>query len=297
MKLQEKLSKGVKFCLIVFLICSFLAILCRELNNWITCFYGENTTFYIIQQIFGPAYGAQTYLILIIFFNRLSRVFGDTMFQLSRNTIRFYYISFIGLLIYIAFLSALMHILPLTIYLILIGIWGICFLGLLISLVALFIAKLFTVYKNASICDTSLVSTITTATLLTVISVGMTFVTLASMSIYYANINDDKYFNLLGWTLNNMVLADCYANFLCVILGYTPFKPYYKILCKCLDGLFRKCWIKIVAKSIGNEKHLVDIVQMNTNSVVASTTNKSASTSPVDFTNTSHTNTTRNANV
>ena len=106
--------------------------------------------------------------------------------------------------------------------------------------------------------DKSVVSAITKTTILTSISIIITFSNAIVAMIRINNPNDIY----TAWIANYFVLLDVYTNFLCVIMCYKAFRRYYKTLCSCFDIKCRKCWVNVIYAGNCCDKDLM--LQMHT---------------------------------
>ena len=248
---------------IAILTSTFLWIICHDITKWIgQCFNLESSVSYIIFSSLATAlYAIQSFILLIIFFERLDIVFNGTSFVVSKCTKNIYKFLFISTPILVVIAICLFQ--YTLIFSILAGVVLLLFIGLMISLVILFIIKLVNVYKSSGMsentgADKSVVSAITKTTILTTISVSMTLVN-AIVAIWRLN-TDNIY---IIWFQNYFVLLDVYTNFLCVILSYTAFVKYYQTLCKCMDIKCRSCWVRIIYAGSCCDKQLMEKMVIN----------------------------------
>ena len=249
----EKSSKLSQKCGYIFILSVLLAITSSIITFSGKCYKISWNIYQLSLLIYYTMFGIHSFVLIIIFFDRINRVFYRTPFQLSKCTKYSWYF------ILTAF--------PLYLLIILIG-FGTCsnsnnnncfiwvYLGclllfiyvlLLIALTCLFINKLIQVYNNDN-NNQELIKAITKMTILASLSVFITFLDAIS-TIFYFRLN-----NIYSeWISIFIALADIYTNFICIVFCYKYFKPFYNKLCKCLDMKCRKCWIIIISKNNANQ--------------------------------------------
>ena len=245
-----EMSKTSQRLGILFVIATFLWIATHSSAQWLEfCFLSSDFLWDIWSTIATLLYVIQTFILLIIFFEKLTVVFEGTQFIVSSFTKTMYKIIFsfipIGTIIAISLYQSKL------IFSIFAGILLFMFISLMISLVILFVFKLIQVYKQLGMNaddnkeihgNKSVVSAITKTTILTSTSIIITFLNGIVAMIRLNNPNNAY----LAWIANLFVLLDVYTNFLCVIMCYKAFGRYYKNFCKCFDIKCRKCWVNII---------------------------------------------------
>ena len=240
----EKSSQVSQKCGSIFIASIFICVSCSILVFGGKCYKISWEMYQLSLLIYYGMFGVQSFSLIVIFFDRIKRVFDKTPFQLSKCTKYSFQFILIGL--------------PPYLFMILIG-YSLCtqncyiwvylmtsslliYIILLILLVILFIYKLIQVYNNEHNNDV-LIGAITKMTILASLSVIITFLDAISTILYF-RLNDIY----SEWTSIFISLIDLYTNFICIIFSYKIFKPFYHILCKCLDSKCRACWIKLITE-------------------------------------------------
>ena len=264
----EKISKKGKAFSVVFLIATFFYILGGILSSSQKCFEYLPS---IVESINGLsllfALCMQFNTLLLIFFERVHRVFKDTPLRLSKCTINSYYIFFAIAPIQntvISFMLIAKYGSSLTRLIIAIG-GFVYFIILTISMLFIFVRRLVHVYISLEFVDRRFaVNAITRVMVLTSISVIMTLLDIFSF------IFSDAWGQYLGFPKlgSYIVLLDIYTNFLCVALSLTAFKSWYKKCCKSCDKCCRCCWVGLIDCCNGSaeakDMHMTEL-SMNSN--------------------------------
>ena len=188
---DEKLTKLGKILGILFLIVTCIAIPLQNVYKAQKCYNIPTVVISITLPSYLTAFTLQLYLLLIIFFERLSTVFATTKFRLGIYTIRFY------TTFWILFPFIIIIVFGMTIVVPSIGksqIWAMgtslsamtLLLGTMISLVVLYLYKLVQVYKSIEFGSNQfLVNAITKTTLLTSFSIGITLMDMIIVGMYF----------------------------------------------------------------------------------------------------------------
>eukprot|EP01084_Bolivina_argentea_P221150 374641_1 len=219
----------------------------------------------ILELIFIVCYSAQTYLVAILFWFKIKKIFLGTQFALSESVVYIYSVSFIifPTLILISLIygtySSLTHIIVESAV-------GFQLNALLISLVTLFIYKMIRIYNIYVIpCakidennDTNLIHAITKIFILTLFVILTTSVHTISYYILYS-VNKNIY--------NYIELMDIFVNFTCVTLCSPGFKIYYHKGCCCIHTLCSACCTKMVSKmSLNSDVKIAEMIVVTSQS-------------------------------
>eukprot|EP01083_Nonionella_stella_P087832 244520_1 len=232
----------------IFIIFTILGIACHGTYTVLEC-YDTEYLFYIVLAMYNLSFGVQSYLLLLIFFNKLKAIFNRSPRRLSNLTKACYNIMFVVLPLYMVVTIAIYVIDPaIVIESLYFGvIFLILFIALITSLAILFIYKLLSVYKcnaiNLNQYDPELVAVITKTTILMGISVTTTLIDTINTII-----SDDN--SVYAWICYLITTVDLFTNFLCIMLQFKPFKHYYILLCSCFDTKCRLCWASIAQSQI-----------------------------------------------
>jgi len=231
---------------------TFLFILNQAILSSTQCFkilpqiyYDINGFMWVLSLVF------QFETLILIFFERVQRVFENTPLRLSKCITNIHYFGF--------FIFGIQNV---TITIFIFGDIGSGFVKLMLStigfiitisltssLLIVFVGRLLRVYKSLEFVDNSFaVNAITRLMVLTSISLIMTFLDVLSFVIHA--VSEVKYKR--GFTY--VILLDVFTNFLCVSLSYAAFKNYYTAICSCYDHQCRICWTKVI-ECCNKEKH------------------------------------------
>ena len=198
--------------------------------------------------IFITLYLLQSGCLLLISFIRVKYVFDTTFMKLSKCTIRFYYIIFVILALFIPLsMIELIDTENDILYIITAFAASMVFLLLIflsVSIMILFIRKLIQVYKMVT-KDDDLIEIITRSTILTLVSISVTLIVLPTSGIQMQ----------YPWILVYVFLFDITTNFLCIMLSFDLMKEYYVTICGCIDSQCKKCWTNIVQNEADSNRN------------------------------------------
>ena len=240
---MEKFSCIAKSCGHIFTLSILLCLFCSFFVFGGKCYQISWNLYQFSLLIYYLMFGIQSYALIVIFFNRINRVFNGTPFQLSKctaNIFKFFIIVLpcymvIGLILFGLCTSGCKSSAPLIA-----NIFLLIYIGLLISLLVLFIYKLVQVH-NGDANNDILIGAITKMTILASFSVVITFLD-GITTVFYFQAND----SWSEWIATFVSMSDIYTNFICIIFCYKVFKPYYNKICKCCDRKCRKCWKRVI---------------------------------------------------
>ena len=237
----------------------------------------------LIRFLYCALYLIQSYLLLVLFFLNIYYLFINSPLKLSKTILRvfgffFIIISILCLIIIVTFSSVDIRqsvlMTCLTIFLT---------IGVMIAMVILYLNRLISVYK-LDINDDNLVCVhfvhiiwscyslftnmyilkafvITKSTILTCISVIITFIDIPTLMIRFNVMS-----HAAEWINKYTTLFDIFTNYLCIIMCYPLFDKYYKQICGSLDNLCKKCLSKSIgAENLKHEKNLSDILEIDIN--------------------------------
>ena len=259
---QENLSRLGKIfalCLHILTICPLVLLSFNES----TCLFGyheddPNTSdinkliFDLIKSTFLITYGMQTWLVLIIFFDRVRLVFKNTPLRLHKFTVYLWKILFILPPFYVSTIMILWITNNVSegLWRISIGAAYLFAIVYMIALVILFINKLIQVYKidHSKDENLSLISSITKIVILTTYYVLLTVIQSVWYQIKRMKIEDDNY-RMYDWIGAYILILDIFMNYICIVLCFRSFKMNYIKLCKWMDLMCRKCWIVIIPRA------------------------------------------------
>ena len=251
---KEKSASMTKKCGLIFITSILMTLMCSILIFDGKCYRISFNLFQIADTMYLGMFALSSYILIIIFFFRINKVFGETPLCLSKYTKYTIYSFIIALPIYIivALIVYTFCINCVHFILYLVVIFLLTYIGILISLVILFIYKLIQVYNNNT-DNNALLSAITKMTILVSISVFVTFIH-AIGNIFYFQFNDIY----TKWITTAITMTDIYTNFICVIFCFGIFRNYYSIICKCCDTKCKICWLKLIVK----ENHTTIMLQI-----------------------------------
>ena len=217
-------------------------------------------------------YLSQYAVMILLLFYRLKVVFDGTTYRLSQRTKWTFYIMYM-LLIFMEVSSQFVYILlkwHSSVGAILLSFAGLCITLIIIFLTFLFVTKLIDVHKR---CDchreNKLLFTITKQSVLTLISIVSSlvmliiFFLLSSTGLLVSSIH-------ANFVLALCVLIDIWTNFICILLGYHSFNPYYTKMCGCCDIKCKQLCSKL-AKPRENQKIRVEDIESSSGHSVQST--------------------------
>ena len=207
------------------------------------CKYGDNV---ILLNIYIACHASQLALLLYFWFIRISNSFNNTKWALSNRVQRFYVVSYVLLLIYMATAvifatNAHDYIIFRTIYLwsIFAALAVIFYLILTISLLVIFIKNLITVYRTTD-SDPLFVSLITKMAILNFLSSFITILmAISNITMNEANIGTEYFANFTNST-------DLFTNFLFALLSFGDYDKYYMILCGVMHRRCNTFWLIMV---------------------------------------------------
>eukprot|EP01083_Nonionella_stella_P070122 187440_1 len=256
-ELMQTMSARLKCFEITFLISTILAIVFNVPLALSQCFFSDLKIIFVMPWLIF--YGIQTYLLGILFFYRLVRVFQRTRLRVTKATQTIYKTSFIVLPTYF-FLVAIFFVaivMPLRLDVshpwlpsILFGLAISSFVLLSASLMALFVIKLTQSYRGMS--DQALISAITKLTVLNTISITITLVD-GFVTVFFFGLSDSKYFHWIDIASDYFSVLDTFTNFCCILLSYQSFKMYYWKVCLCCDSGCNVCISKMVNRTAQKE--------------------------------------------
>ena len=276
---EETMLPISRKCSVIFIFCTWMALSSSIIVFSGTCLNIVTTEVHQIAiLLYYLTFGMASFILIIIFFHRIVRVFKKTPFQLKKITIRIYNISFILLPSWLFAGIALGWIICKS-ECILVGIVASLFLLfyilLLISLVSLFIYKLIQVYNNEQDDNGTLVAAITKLAVLVSLSVFVTFTNMITTVFYF------QYERVwIEWLSIFVAIADLYTNFICVIMCFKAFKSHYDLLCHGLDSICKICWNKIVNC---NDARILMIMQKDNQNKRDTTINSETSKTNTDI--------------
>ena len=222
---------------LLFMIVTFLVLLFNLLAGVYKCSTNHQKIYHAFEPPVTVSYAIQFYLLLLLLFIRLYNVFKGTMYALSQITVKIFCIMYI-LLPPLGVTAALFFVLQISGGFILTMIAFLIVITLIISLMIMYIRKLLRIYRSVAITDCpdtdELIITITKTTILTLLSLSVTFVTPIVI------ISDTQ--AAIGNVVTSTMLLDIYTNFLCITLSYSFFFGMYMKICGCMHRICKKMW-------------------------------------------------------
>eukprot|EP01084_Bolivina_argentea_P117529 208712_1 len=194
----------------------------------------------------------QNTFLVIVLFTRIYHIFHGTELQLTLSTIIFFVVSFI--------ISSAVFITLLVTKITIPGTdkWFNCAVTLCIfnvffmfAMTTLFLNKLAKVvqnstknlYSNQRKFNMKLIQIITKTTLLSLISMLITFVSCALLLFRFSLFGDNTDVKIYVEIISDWVIAlDIYSNFACYSLSFRYYNKYYIKLCKCCDYKCKRLW-------------------------------------------------------
>eukprot|EP01084_Bolivina_argentea_P146260 256165_1 len=205
----------------------------------------------IIHNIALQLYVIQIIVLGIILFYRLYTLFKSTPFQLSKLVTRFY-LSLILIVSFLGIFAAVMYSNYLSIARFVSSLIGIFGMILMISIICLYIYKLFLVYKTGN--DDDLMNVITKTSLLTFISILNTILVFITLPLF--SFEKIQYSPHCNYAWNLIVIADLYTNVFCIFLGFKHFKQHYIKVCGFCDVKCNRICTKYVENNIRVAKEI-----------------------------------------
>ena len=251
---KQKQPQYLFYAGIAFVLTTYIILIADTISIF---FYECNHMWWMLfMLIFGFTYTLQIMLVLIILFLRVYFIFQTSAYAISKATIGIFLIVFVSIPPTVGVVEFWYH----TSHhseSSSIGLAICYFVNILVmlSLLLLFIHKLFTIYGHLpkiedikqSETHRSLMRVITRTVVLTSISVIFTL----TASIGFITI--DK-LNKLGFMIVTiMVVIDVFTNFVCILLSYAYFNDYYDKLCGRFDIFCGGICNKITGASLMNE--------------------------------------------
>ena len=206
-------------------------------------------------------YAIQNYVLLLLYFDRLRIVFSPTPLCLSNKTENIYKFIFALIPIYVISIVTLSFFflengIHLSIFIPLAVVFILGYIAFMLSLVILYIHKLIEVYKSVNAHNVEdaefLVSAITKTTVLTIISLSMSFINMISTAIYFPM--DDNL--IISWISAYIADIDIYTNFLCLMLCFNHFDGYYLRSCSSIDKQCRMYWTKVTKSAYAKSEKM-----------------------------------------
>ena len=258
-KTNTKASTSLFYVGLIFMIVTFLTLLLDIIVGVYKCSTHHQPQYLAWTIPFLLTYVIQFYFLLLLLFIRLHSVFKDTMYELSRITVRIFKFAYI-LLLFLVIIGVMLFRFRIPGSFIIAFIMVLIFIALIITLMVMYIRKLLKVYKAVSNTENAetenLIIIITKTTILTIFSLSVTFLTPIVLGIM-SNAKCAECASNIGSTT---MLLDIYTNFLCIALSYKCFGGAYIKLCGCTHKLCKKMWYKIAGK---NDPEMMELAITN----------------------------------
>ena len=213
----------------IFLLCILIIVgLCMIYDNQL------HELLYITATISGIAYAFQKYSLCISLFVRCYFIFKTTAMAISKCTVRIYIIMFIlafGLMIFLPFIY---HLRGRLYWTIIVGSFVILIIGLMVSLIILFLYKLCQAHSIDYKGDDSLTQLVNKTTVLGMISIFSNALAPLSIILRFQSVNHIAWIHFIS---NILISFEIYSNFSCVVLSYKNYDKTYHKLCGCFDKL------------------------------------------------------------
>eukprot|EP01084_Bolivina_argentea_P013493 25337_1 len=277
---------------LIFFVFSSFALLATVRNAMQICFHGGTNYMDFNHWIyFIIFYGAQTYLLWLVLFMRLHYVFNGSHYALSKFTIRIHIVIFIFIPFATPFYFIVLWLVKGVIYTLILLVSFAFIIIFSCCLSALFIYKLFQVFKNMEtnhvhsrkkLKNNKLLSTITKSTMLAVISLSMTLLTPITLLFGYYAISHSTNQSITeagACLLAFCSLFDVYTNLLCILLSYSCFDKTYTKLCGKCDVKCRIFCIEKIMKQKSTKSGHIEISSMTKTSCTSIMTQETHFTS------------------
>ena len=250
---DENFYRTLFWCIFTFQIITGLALIFQISGSILYCphkLHGVGTDWNLIQRVlFASFLGLHYYLLLLILFIRVYFVFKASAFAVSKCTARVYAIVYvIQPVIYFSGVLTFIFVNE-TVGYIIIAIILVDLLGLMMSLIILYLNKLTTIYKLSN-GNQYYMGVITKTTILTIISLSVTLV--GYLPFFFSS-----WLNGYSWWITDlMIVVDIFTNYVCVVAAHPIFASYYVKLCGGLDAKCRYCCGSILGidenENVGN---------------------------------------------
>eukprot|EP01084_Bolivina_argentea_P263605 446230_1 len=237
---------GILFNIVAFF-CIFIVFIKAISSIFSLQFDETNPIFFACNLVF-----LQNLFFMLVLFTRICCITNGTNLQLSFRIISAFIISFIiSITIFIILLVTNIHIFGTDS-------WINCAVTLcvfngifMIAMMSLFLSKLFVLLRDTSRTNSPKVNLqqqqpnlllpeiITKTSILSVISMSITFTSCLLLLFRYSKFAENLYVNILSdW----LISINIYSNFACYSLSLKHYKKYYIKLCKPLDSKCKNVW-------------------------------------------------------
>eukprot|EP01083_Nonionella_stella_P095409 267862_1 len=235
-KTETKPPTTLFYSSVTFIICSSLALLAQIPVQLFQCIELETPHAEgFILLMFSIFYSVQYYMLLVSLFLRLKETFHGSIYELSECTVKTFKFLFTFNPLFMTITSVILAF-NMIIGIALFSILFVIAFGMTTTIVWLYVYKLSKVYKNVD-ADEHYVDIITKLTILLVFCILGTFIAPIPVTLHFMASPMDAY---AFWTVHSMLSLDIYMNFICIVLSYSYFNPYYLKLCGCLDAKVKK---------------------------------------------------------
>eukprot|EP01084_Bolivina_argentea_P208492 355440_1 len=238
---------------LVFSISTLLALLAITIMSMLEVHYTENhTTIHVCWIVFAICYALQSYFLLLLLFYRLYYIFLGSIYHISLKIVKLFKIVFICTPIILIFIPCLHYIRGTMTWSIIVAFLCILMLISMITLIFLFLFKLYNVLQKSS-NDMELTSLMTKATILGTAAILATAISATLIITRYTIFIDNKYY-IIQIICQWFGSLNIYINFICIILSYSSFKTYYNTLCGCIHSKCRDIILFFVFRNIQTKR-------------------------------------------
>ena len=251
----------------IFIICSIGFFPSWSIYTVGDCYKISSNINMLVGIIFGLTYNGQSFLLMVIFFDKVHQIFKKSaFFTLSPCTTRSFRAFFIFIIFWfcvnIVANGVFRDSIPDTISYAMVTSMILLFSAGNLSLLILFVTKLVTVYKSLSETQNEseiefLLKPITRVTILSAISIFTTFINGIGWIIHGI-----VFTHYTEWMMDYITTMDIFTNFLCIILSNNLFEKPYQMLCSCVHRNCQMCWTNIVTNKGANDNKVGIEMQM-----------------------------------
>lgn len=228
--------------------------------------------FIYIGEFYHLTWPIQTWLLLLIYYQKLNNIFKGTSYQISKCQDIYYKTIFVLLPVLVFTSVTLKWFGPPNSHLTVVQILFLTVLISTISLIVSIINRLRKCYKDTvqvvNDDNKTIINAITKLTILSSFSVSISF-----LYTLFTVINVVTEFSIkpLGYVFYFVMILECYTNFVFGIMSFKAFGNYYDNVCQCMHIKCTKCWTRILNPSAEHIKNLE--AEITVTSTTTSTTN------------------------
>ena len=269
LKSDRQVNKYLFWICLTFFIITFLYLSTVIPRGIFFC--QNDDKFQIITNISTQLYGIQTELLLAIFFMRLYFIFDETVFALSKATIRIYWIIYcLCTLLWVAAAIAFSNFSHRSIASVIIGIAFSMSLITISILIILFLYKMTQVYTSVDLenSDPTYIGVITKTSILASISTTLSLLNAIVIILEVLPSTRSIHIIFISKLFN---VYDVFTNFWCVILSFSDYADWYLKICRGCDSRCVSCWHSIAGLMSEKQTKLRQEIKMSEIDAVTTT--------------------------